>query len=264
MTRARWYKRRRQEERRIKDRNLFKTVEEVFDSITIGHIYRLEAKGVIWELKGVVSSGKEARVYWGKDKSGGDIAVKIYLSATAEFRKSIRKYIEGDPRFESIPKGNFRKLIYEWARKEYRNLVRLGKAGVRVPSPRGLSGNVIVMQFLGEEGYRAPLLVEVISELDKEELHYYYEDLMAQLKTMVCKAGLVHADLSEYNIMIWEGKPWIIDVSQAVLLNHPHAWEFLQRDIDNLTSFFQEHIGRSLRDDIGGVLEQCLKERVEA
>ncbi len=263
MPRSRWLKRRREEERRIKDADQLKTVEEVFDSFTMSHIYRLEARGLIWELKGVVSSGKEARVYWGRTRDGRDIAVKIYLSFTAEFRKSIRKYIEGDPRFESIPKGNFRKLIYEWARKEYRNLARLKRAGVRVPEPYGISGNVIVMEFLGEKGYRAPLLVESVNELAGEELESILDDIAEQLRIMACEAGLVHADLSEYNIVVWREKPWIIDVGQAVLVTHPHAEEFLARDIQNLSSFFSQHTGRGL-EEVEEVVMECLRRRVRA
>ncbi|GAB6148157.1 serine protein kinase RIO [Stetteria hydrogenophila] len=242
--RARWLKRRREEEERRKDRDLTKTVEEVFDSFTMGHIYRLESKGVIWELKGVVSAGKEARVYWAKSRSGEDLAVKIYLSATAEFRKSIKKYIIGDPRFEDIPQGDFRRLIYEWARKEYRNLKRLHEAGVRVPRPIAWSGNVIVMEFIGENGYRAPLLAEEAESLSQEELEGILRELAVQVELIACKARLVHADLSEYNVMLWQGKPWIIDVAQAVHPSHPYALEFLERDVRNITSFFRKHLDR--------------------
>jgi len=257
--RARWIKRRRDEERRRKDRDLTKTVEEVFDTFTLQHVYRLEARGIIWELKGVVSSGKEARVYWAKARDGRDLAVKIYLSATAEFRKSIRKYIEGDPRFETIPKGNFRRLIYEWTRKEYRNLRRLREAGVRVPQPIAFSGNVLVMEFLGEEGRRAPLLAEAAQELAKEELMEAFQDVKSQVKLMVCGAGLVHADLSEYNIMYWREKPWIIDVAQAVHLGHPHSLEFLERDVRNIYSFFAEHIDPGSPGELLGELRPCLE-----
>ena len=265
--RARWLKRQREEEERRKDRDLLKTVEEVFDSFTMGHIYRLESKGVIWELKGVVSAGKEARVYWAKSKNGDDLAVKIYLSATAEFRKSIKKYIIGDPRFENIPSGNFRRLIYEWTRKEYRNLKRLHESGVRVPRPVAYSGNVLVMEFLGENGYRAPLLVEEADNLDEQFMEEILTDLAVQIERIVCKAKLVHADLSEYNIMLWMEKPWIIDVAQAVHHDHPYALEFLERDVGNIVDFFSSYIDGDPADlmakaigvqDYLGHLKACL------
>ena len=256
--RARWQKRRRDEEERRKDRDLVKTVEEVFDSFTLGHVYRLQARGVIDELKGVISSGKEARIYWGKTRDGRDVAVKIYLSFTAEFRKSIRKYIEGDPRFSSIPKGNFRRLIYEWTKKEFRNLKRLKESGVRVPEPIAYSGNVLVMEFLGEEGRRAPLLVEAVEELGEEELEDIYRGVVSEMEKMVCKARLVHADLSEYNIMLWMEAPWIIDVAQAVHHDHPHAREFLRRDVENIIDFFSEYIDVGGPEELVRKLEGCM------
>jgi len=255
---ARWFKRLRDEAERIKDSDMFEIVEEVFDSITIGFIHKLESKKVIRELKGVVSAGKEARVYWAKGWDGSDLAVKIYLTETTDFRKSIRKYIEGDPRFERIPEGNIRKLIYEWAKKEFRNLKRMHEAGVRVPKPIAYIGNVIVMSFIGEGGYRAPLLIEAVEELEAEELASIYSDVREQIKLIVCKAELVHADLSEYNIMVWDGKPWIIDVSQAVDLSHPKALEFLERDLENIHRFFSEYIDIEPLEDLKGELLKCL------
>lgn len=256
---ARWFKRFRSEAERIKDSDMFEIVEEVFDSITLNLIYKLESRGVIRELKGAISSGKEARVYWAKGWDGSDLAVKIYLVETTDFRKSIKKYIEGDPRFERIPEGNLRKLIYEWARKEYRNLKRMYEAGVRVPKPIAFLGNILVMEFIGENGYRAPLLVEAVGELEAGELERLYLDIREQVKIMVCKAMLVHADLSEYNVMAWEEKSWIIDVSQAVDLGHPRAREFLERDLANIHSFFSEHLDIEPLDSLRGEVMPCMR-----
>lgn len=248
----------KEREERIKDEDLFKTVEEVFDAITMGYIYKLHSRGVIWDLKGVVSAGKEARVYWAKARSGEDRAVKIYLVATSDFRKSIKKYIEGDPRFESIPESNFRHLIYLWTKKEFKNLKRMRESGVRVPEPIDFLGNVLVMQFIGEEGKRAPLLKEVAEDMSEEEMKEAFSDLAEQLRLMVCEAELVHGDLSEYNIMMWE-KPWIIDVSQAVDLSHPKAYEFLHRDLENIFSFFSRFISLEGAETLRGELVKCLE-----
>jgi len=262
--RSRWLKREKEELlNRRKDRDLIKTVEEVFDTITLGHLYRLEVRGIIWEIKGVISSGKEARVYWAKSKSGEDLAVKIYLSFTAEFRKSIKKYIEGDPRFERVPKNDFRRLIYEWTKKEFRNLKRLREVGVRVPRPIAFQGNILVMEFLGENGYRAPLLVEVVNDLSYEDLLEIWKDISGQVLKMTCEAGLVHADLSEYNIMIWREKPWIIDVAQSVHLDHPLSMEFLERDLKNLKYFFGERLEiENEIEKLRGDLLKCLRKEV--
>ncbi|MCE4603807.1 MAG: serine protein kinase RIO [Aeropyrum sp.] len=237
--RARWLKREREEAERVKDRDLFKIVDEVFDSITLGHLYRLYSRKVLRELKGSISSGKESKVFWGVSWDGSDVAVKIYLSFTSDFRKSIKKYILGDPRFEEIPSSNIRRLIYEWARKEYRNLKRMREAGVRVPKPMAVEANIVVMEFLGEKGYRAPSLAEARAALDKDEADRIARAVLDQLELIVCRARLVHADLSEYNILLWRGEPWIIDVSQAVPVDHPNAREFLERDVRNIYRFLE-------------------------
>ncbi|UXD21224.1 serine/threonine protein kinase [Ignicoccus pacificus DSM 13166] len=227
--------------KRQKDKDLFETVEEVFDMSTQMAVYELMRRGVIGELLGTISAGKEARVFCAKDPEGNDIAVKIYLTSTAEFRKSIRKYIIGDPRFEQIANRGLRRLIYAWARKEFRNLKRMMQAGIRVPKPIAVYKNVLVMEFIGEGCRRAPLLVELAkpkNQLDVEEWTKIFNTVYDYMVKMYQKAKLVHADLNEYNIMYWKEEPVIIDVSQAVPISHPYADEFLRHDIQQIRRFF--------------------------
>jgi len=235
----------RKREPRLKDKDLFETVEEVFDKRTVLTIIELQRRKCLRTLKGVVSAGKEARVYWGKSYSGEDLAVKIYLTATAEFKKSIWKYIRGDPRFEGIGKLPTKKLMELWARKEFGNLKRMYEAGVRVPRPICHFRNVVIMEFIGIEGKRAPLLKEYheAGALDEAEAYYIFNKVIEYIKLMYLKADLVHGDLSEYNVMIFNGEPIIIDVSQAVRLDHPNAHNFLWRDIKNIVRFFSEEVG---------------------
>ena len=208
---------------------------------------------------GVVSAGKEARVYWAKNRRGEDVAVKIYLTTTAEFRKSIRQYIIGDPRFESVS-GDLRKLILKWVQKEYKNLKRMHEAGVRVPKPYYAYRNILVMEFIGENGIRAPLLKEV--RLTDEEYVEIYEKIVHYIKLMYNKAKLVHADLSEYNIMLYGGEPVIIDVSQAVTLDHPMAMYFLIRDIKNIIRYFRDDVGIETHN-LNELLEEITGKRLE-
>ncbi len=206
-------------------------------------LLEISRRGYIKRIYGVISAGKEARVYWGKDSSGNDIAIKIYLTATAEFRKSIWKYIVGDPRFENIPRGDIRKLIYAWTRKEYRNLKRYYEVGVRVPKPIFVYKNILVMEFIGKNGVRAPLLKEAAPSLDTETLLKIHDKVIEYVEIGYHKAKLVHADLSEFNIMVLDGEPVIIDVSQAVHLDHPKAHVFLYRDLRNIYRYFNEELG---------------------
>jgi len=208
---------------------------------------------------GVVSAGKEARVYWAKNRRGEDVAVKIYLTTTAEFRKSVRQYIVGDPRFESVS-GDLRKLILKWVQKEYKNLKRMYEVGVRVPKPYYAYRNILVMEFIGENGIRAPLLREV--RLSSGEYVEIYEKVVYYMKLMYNKAKLVHADLSEYNIMLYDGEPVIIDVSQAVTLDHPMAMYFLIRDIKNIIRYFRDEVGIETHN-LNELLEEITGKRLE-
>ncbi len=131
------------------------TVEEVFDQTTRMVVFDMLNSGVFYELNGVVSSGKEARVYWGTTRDGVDLAVKIYLTSSAEFKKGMHKYIEGDPRFKDV-KHDTRSLMTVWAQKEFRNLKEATDAKVRVPKPIAVKSNVVVMEFIGEKGVSAP------------------------------------------------------------------------------------------------------------
>ncbi|HDJ94859.1 MAG TPA: serine protein kinase RIO [Acidilobales archaeon] len=249
----------RRKEKRIKDKDYYEVVEEVFDTPTLLALYHVIRKGYIDKMFGVVSAGKEARVYWAKNRRGEDVAVKIYLTTTAEFRKSIRQYIIGDPRFESVS-GDLRKLILKWVQKEYKNLKRMYEAGVRVPKPYYAYRNILVMEFIGENGIRAPLLKEV--RLTDEEYVEIYEKIVHYIKLMYNKAKLVHADLSEYNIMLYGGEPVIIDVSQAVTLDHPMAMYFLIRDIKNIIRYFRDEVGIETHN-LNELLEEITGKRLE-
>jgi RIO kinase 1 len=209
------------------------TLEEVFDQATLMVVYEFLNSGVLYEVHGVVNAGKEARVYWGKNKEGKDLAVKIYLTTSAEFRKGMLKYIEGDYRFKGV-KRDTRSLIFTWAQKEFRNLEQASRAKVRVPKPIAVKNNVLVMEFIGKDGVNAPSLKEQAPSNPEK----VYEVLLTYLERLYRKAGLVHGDLSEYNIMMWKGKTVIFDVAQAVPTSHPMAEFFLRRDLVNVNRFF--------------------------
>ena len=210
------------------------TIEEVFDQATRMVIYQLLNSGILYELNGVVNAGKEARVYWGKTKEGKDLAVKIYLTASAEFKKGMLKYIEGDYRFKGV-KRDTRSLIFTWAQKEFRNLEQASRAKVRVPKPIAVKNNVVVMEFIGKDGVNAASLKEQAPS-DPEKV---YEVLLTYVERLYRKAELVHGDLSEYNIMMWKGEPVVFDVAQAVPTSHPMADFFLRRDLTNVNRFFK-------------------------
>ncbi|MBX5326381.1 serine protein kinase RIO [Candidatus Bathyarchaeota archaeon A05DMB-4] len=213
----------------------YEVLEEVFDRSTLMTIYDLMNKGVIGEIYGVVKAGKEARIYWGKAPDGKELAIKIYLTISSEFKKGKLIYIEGDPRFKNV-KHDTRSLVFAWALKEYKNLELAAQAGVKVPRPIAVKNNVLIMQFIGKNGDQAP----VLKEMPPKDPEKFYEHLLENIQKLYQKANLVHGDISEYNIMIWQNKPVLFDIAQAVPLEHPMADTFLRRDITNLTRYFRK------------------------
>ncbi len=232
----------RKEERYVKEQLLkekrseeYEVLEEVFDKSTLMTIYDFLNKGVIDEIHGVVKAGKEARVYWGKDRDGRELAIKIYLTIAAEFKRGKLEYMEGDPRFKRV-KRDTRSLVYAWAVKEFKNLQLALKAKVRVPKPIEVKKNVLIMQFIGKNGNPAPEL----KELPPKDPEYVYNELLEYIKRLYRKVELVHGDLSEYNVMVWRRKPVLFDMSQAVLISHPMADVYLRRDLQNLHRYFRK------------------------
>ncbi|MFW9944752.1 MAG: serine protein kinase RIO [Candidatus Sifarchaeia archaeon] len=225
----------RRKMKRRKDSDEFKVVEGVIDPPTLKALYKLLNKGTISALHGVISTGKEANVYRGEDSDGNPVAVKIYRVSTAE-TDFMLEYIVGDPRFKRVKKGS-RALIPQWALKEYKNLTRYHDAGVRVPKPLDIQRNVLVMEFIGDpkSSISAPMIknVEIPSPVKT------FNQILRMITVGYTEAGLVHADLSEYNILWFKG-PVIIDVSQAVLKTHDNAKRYLIRDIQNIKSFFRK------------------------
>ncbi|MGD8544605.1 MAG: serine protein kinase RIO [Candidatus Bathyarchaeota archaeon] len=212
----------------------YEVLEEVFDRSTLMVIYDFMNKGVIDEIFGTVKAGKESRIYWGKDKVGNELAIKIYLTVSAAFRKGMIKYIEGDSRFKGVRRDT-RSLVFAWAQKEFRNLTQAINAKVKVPKPIAVTKNVLVMEFIGKNGKSAPSMKE---QAPKNPIRTY-NVLIKYLTKLYRKAKLVHGDLSEYNIMMRRGYPVLFDVSQAVPPSHPLAETLLRRDLDNINMYFR-------------------------
>ena len=220
-----------------KDRTSDRSVmEEVFDKSTLMTVYSLLNQKVIDEILGVIKSGKESRIYSGIGPNENKIAIKIYLTTSAEFKKGMLPYIAGDPRFK-IRKRDTRSLVYLWAQKEFKNLQKAYDAGVHVPKPIRVEKNILVMELISEDNIPAPTLKEK-NPTNPERM---YKTLLTYVKTLYQKAELVHGDLSEYNIMNLHGNPVIFDMSQSVHIEHPMATKLLHRDLDVLNRFFKKN-----------------------
>nr|EJW88234.1 atypical/RIO/RIO1 protein kinase [Wuchereria bancrofti] len=209
----------------------------VMDKRTLLVLRRLLQRDIFDEIEGCVSTGKEANVYHALTKDGKSLAVKVYKTSILIFRDRDR-YVNGEFRYRhSYCKHNPRKMITMWAEKEMRNLSRMYSAGLPVPKPVVVKQNVLVMDFIGAEGWPATLLKD--AELSYKFADALYIELVGYMRKMYRDCRLVHADLSEYNIMVSEGKLYIIDVSQSVEHDHPRSLEFLRSDCSNITKFFR-------------------------
>ncbi|CAI9760700.1 unnamed protein product [Fraxinus pennsylvanica] len=116
---------------------------------------------------------------------------------------------------------------------------KLRAAGIRCPSPLLLRLHVLVMEFIGKAGWAAPRLKDAALSLD--ELREGYVEMIMAMRTLYQKCKLVHGNLSEYNILYFEGHLYIIDVSQSADLDHPHAPDFLREDCIHVSDFFRKH-----------------------
>nr|WP_281275803.1 serine/threonine-protein kinase Rio1 [Halosimplex halophilum] len=217
--------------KRIKDTEQFKVEDSVFDDATFGALYKLVQDGHIVAFGGPISTGKEANVYTALGDEDTEVAVKVYRINASDFT-DMRGYLDGDPRFRGIGSDK-KKVVLAWVRKEFANLKRARKAGVLVPEPIAVERNVLVMEYLGTEEGRGKRLSEV--NLENPETAC---EVVAEYMRRLHDAGLVHGDLSEYNLVVHGDHIYVIDLGQAVTVHHPNAEEFLDRDCENVAAFF--------------------------
>lgn len=229
--------------KKTKDRANRATVEQVLDPRTMKFLAKLINKGVINQVNGCISTGKEANVYHAdqQDEDGQTIkeyAVKIYKTSILVF-KDRERYVDGEYRFRnSKNQSNPRKMVKLWAEKEFRNLKRLYTHGIPCPEPIDIRSHVLVMEYLTKGNNQpSPKLKDYEFSLLDEIVHFYHQMLFYMRRMyQICK--LVHADLSEYNSIVHQHKLYIIDVSQSVEHEHPMSLDFLRMDIKNVNDFF--------------------------
>ena len=229
------------------DRRVF---DAVFDRSTLMSLHKLMQSGEIETVDYPIARGKEAHVFHATTNQG-PAAVKIFHTTNAVF-KSLAKYIDGDPRFGGL-KRRHRELVKIWVRKEYRNLRRMRKAGIRVPRPRAVLNNVLVMDLIGDESDPSPRLKDITIDDPKG----VFDDLLEMLAVCWQTCDLAHADFSEYNILWYDGEPWVIDVGQAVVSAHPSSNEFLVRDVTRIVQWInRQGYEVNLADSLLRVLEE--------
>ena len=211
----------------------FKRYENVFDERTIKFLFKLRAEGYFEGLAEPVALGKEANVFVGEQEDGHRVIVKIYRVENSNFN-NMAYYISGDPRFETVV-NHRRKIVKAWVQREYRNLL-VARDAIRVPTAYTFKENILVMEHIGEFK-PAPQLKDVT--VDDPDL------VWKKVKRMILRllnAGLVHGDLSQFNILYNRDKPVFIDMGQSSPVISPKARELYTRDVKNICKFFKHHI----------------------
>ncbi|KAL5711351.1 non-specific serine/threonine protein kinase [Ranunculus cassubicifolius] len=249
---------------KTRDKSDHATVQKVFDLRTRFIFLKLERNDVIHPANGCISTGKEANVYHTTNADDHELAIKVFKTSVLDFKA---RYIQGDYRFKDrYCKHNPRKQMKTWAEKEFRNLRRIQEAGIRCPTARHVHQHVLVMDFIGKDGWAAPILKDAALSLDK--LRESYREIIISMRMLYQKAKLVHTDLSEFNILyfevsiainsessmhnkgmplylsllLWQGHLYIIDVSQAVNLFDSNANDFLRQDCAHVSVGFSTKV----------------------
>lgn len=236
---------------RVADKSDRATSEQVLDPRTRMILLQMINRNVVSEVHGCLSTGKEANVYHalsipqeeGSESAVAPVhrAIKVYKTSILVF-KDRDKYVTGEYRFrQGYSKSNNRAMVKVWAEKEMRNLKRIYASGIPCPEPIQLRLHVLVMGFLGDrKGIPAPRLkdVELVGSEIEARWKLLYLQLLGYMRILYQTCRLVHADLSEYNVLYHDDKLWLIDVSQSVEHDHPRSLEFLRMDIKNVSDFF--------------------------
>jgi RIO kinase 1 len=222
------------------------TTEQVLDPRTRLILFKLLNNNFLSSIDGCLSTGKEANVYYANGGNGKEYAVKIFKTSILVFRDR-DKYVSGEHRFRhGYCKSNPRKMVRTWAEKEMRNLKRLHAAGIPCPYPHLLKSHILIMDFLGKDGWCAPRLKD--ATLNTIETKESYLSICVNMRRMYHECNLVHGDLSEYNLLWHNRQIVVIDVSQSVENAHPFAIEFLRKDIRNISDFFSKKGMKVLTD----------------
>ncbi len=215
-----------------KDSNDRKTVCGALDFSTVKTIYKLIERKEIDAIEGIIEEGKESVIILAT-KDGEKRLIKAYKINASNFN-NMNKYILGDMRFRGV-KHSKRAIVYAWCKKEFSNLARAKKAGVTVPEPYAFLNNILVLEHIGTDDIAPPLNKAYIKDPKKT-----FDTIIKETKKLYKEAGLVHADLSQFNILMDDGKVVLIDFGQATLPTHPHADEFLERDVRNVCKYFSK------------------------
>ena len=208
------------------------------------------SEGLITDVISIIKSGKEASAYLchaHRSLGAKYVVAKVYHERSRRNFNNDGIYQEG----RVILNGQVRRAVAAktetgrafqagmWVNHEYDQLCALYDAGAAVPEPFGCNDQAILMAYLGDVDEAAPQLQATTPSPDEARL--WQDALLTDIETfMAC--NVVHADLSPFNVLVWQGRPWVIDLPQAVDPRFsPHGRTLLGRDLENLAKWFGRH-----------------------
>jgi len=211
-------------------REEWKVYKNVFSSFTERVLFKLTSENIIKGLESPLSLGKEANIFTALTEKGKRVIVKIYRLENCNFNK-MYEYIIQDLRYMNIKKSK-RNIVFKWTQREYKNLMKVREV-IKVPTPLAVKENVLVMEFIGNKE-PAPML----KDKEPKNPEKFFNDIIENMRKLY-KTGIIHGDLSKFNILNHNEKPVFIDFSQATLKESFNADYLLKRDIKNITDYFK-------------------------
>ncbi len=211
-----------------------------------GALSALDQKQFKLSLYKTIKAGKEAQVLLVKHDKGL-LALKVYKNHLLRTFKKTDIYMTG----KYIKKQSHRKAVEQknkfgkqyiqdtWVMREFHLLQKIYTIKATIPQPIAAVTNAILMEFIGSKDIPAPKLIDV--QLDYDQAPFAFENIVNDMRLFL-QAGIVHSDLSPFNILWWKNLPYIIDFPQAVdIRTNPNTEEMLRRDIHNISTYFTKH-----------------------
>jgi RIO kinase 1 len=224
-----------------KGREIWKVYGNVFSKHSLDLLFQMSSQGHFEELESTISVGKEANIFTAKNKHDDRIIVKIYRLENCNFSK-MYEYLNQDPRYTSLNKKT-RLIIFAWTQREYRNLM-LAREVIKVPKPIAFKDNILLMEFIGDND-PAPELKDSPPKNPKK----FYKKVTDNMKKLFDK-GMIHGDLSPFNILNYNEEPVFIDFSQSTMTTANNAKELITRDVKNICIYFRKFFPISEEDEL--------------
>ncbi len=232
-------------------REEWKVYKNVFSEFSLRNIFKLSTEGHFKELVSPIQMGKEANVFTAITKDDRYVIVKIYRLENCNFNKMF-EYIASDPRYSRLKKQK-RAIVFAWTQREFKNLM-IAREGIRVPTPITFKDNILVMEMIGDP---APMLKDARPKDPEKFLKKVFEN-MYKLK----KTGLVHGDLSEFNILNQEEEPVFIDFSQTTYAASFNSTALFDRDMGNIKRFFRKMLSEETIETILSDIQSKFKKQI--